>query len=647
MTSAINRLHQIILAALLALATGASLSAAGGHAHGHAPSSGSDDFEFSEEVKTRQHLILVALGKEPADLALTNVEMLDVHSGTWKQGWDIIISGQRIAWTGPTGEYPGEVKETRDYTGLYAVPGFGESHKHIESSYLTPEYEAELVIPFGNTWTVEGSHEFSNVSGPHNVEFWLTPREYGSPLKIFVELGSATPPTPYEQGGGYYGYEEVKQYMASDPYVIGLGEVMDWPRVWNTELPGSERLWQAIQATLEADGIIEGHGAGLFDIHSISAFSAGGLSSEHETRYAEEAWDKLSRGTFLQMRYHVIPSAIPYFIEQGIQDWSHISLTTDDRDAAHSLEIGTQDYNLRLAIAAGAPLEAAYAMVSINTAKHARINHLVGSIAPGRFADVVLLNDPKTVDIAEVYSSGILAAKDGEYLLDVPKIDWPAWATDTINVGREIKPEDFVIEAPEGKAEVDVALLQPFYFEEEFMVEKMPVTDGVVLPDASRAITKVAVVDRYRGTGGVSKMFWKNVGPITPNSALACSMAHDLHNLWALGNDDAAMAMAINKIQEMNGGWVLVKEGKIAATLRLEIGGLMSARPPNEVADEFNAMLDVADTMEWIGQPGLPQRMRFAWLTCTPWKWCLVAPYEGNPVGFVNVTNGDTHPVVW
>ncbi len=611
------------------------------------PAYSDEEFEFSDEIKTRQELMLVALGKSRADLILSGVTLLNVHTLTWEENWDIVIKGKRIAWIGPRGEWKGDSIETVEAGKYYAVPGFGESHKHIESSHLTPEFEAALVIPFGNTWTIEGSHEFSNVSGPHNAEFWLTPRQYGSPLKIFLELGSATPPTPYESGGGYYGYSEVRQAMSQDRRVVGLGEVMDWPRLWNRELPGSDRLWQVIQAAMDMRGVVEGHGAGLTELTEINAFAASGLESDHEVRLAEEAWNKVNRGIFLQIRYDVIQSIVSFFKEKGIKDWSHLSITTDDRDVAASLELGTSNHNLKLALDAGAPLEAAYAMLTLYPAKHAGVDHLVGSITPGRFADVVLLNDPRNVEIAKVYSDGKLAAEDGKYLLQVPSIEWPPWARDTINFGRKLTADDFVIEAPYEAKEAKAAVLKPFHFKEDFLVETLPVIQGKVFPSAEKDITKIALIDRYSGQGGISKMFWKSVGPINPASALTCSVAHDLHNVWVIGNDDAAMAMAVNTLADLGGGWVLVREGTVVATVQFEIGGLMSARPPNLVARDLNALFAAADSMEWIGRPGLPRRMIFAFLTCTPWKWVLVAPSPHAPQGLVNVTNGKTHPVVW
>jgi adenine deaminase len=156
----------------------------------------------ADEIAIRQQLTLVALGKEPADVGLRIGRLLDVATRTWLKDQEIIIKGRRIAYVGPAGSYPGEVKTRIHESDLAAVPGLGEVHKHIESSHLTPEWEAALVLPRGNTWTCEASHEFSNVNGAKTLEFWLKAREAGSPLKIFPLPGSAVPPTGYEHGGG-------------------------------------------------------------------------------------------------------------------------------------------------------------------------------------------------------------------------------------------------------------------------------------------------------------------------------------------------------------------------------------------------------------------------------------------------------------
>lgn len=610
-----------------------------------------DHANLDAEVETRQQLIQVALGRAPADIILGGLTVLNVFTSEWLPNQDIVIAGERIAWVGPSGTWGGKAAATVNYKDRWAVPGFGESHKHIESSYLTPEYEAALVLPKGNTWTVEGSHEMSNVVGLDNVDFWLAAENAGSPLKIFPAVGSATPPTVYEMGGGYYGYDEMDRFMRQDLRVAALGEVMDWPAVSNPGAPGSERIWGMIKATWANRGVIEGHGSGLRSMAQINAFAAAGLSSDHEVRLAEEGLEKVRRGVFLEVRADAARVLFPKLLGLGITDWSNISVTTDDRDVAATSSMGAMDYNIRNAINAGAPPMQAYKMGSYHTARHFRIDHLVGSIAPGRYADVVILRDPQTVAIDEVYANGTLVAQqqDGKtaYLPAVVEVDYPEHMFATINLPEPVVAADFEIAAPAGRNTVNAAIMRPFFFEERFLTASLPVVDGMVTADPAAGYTKVAVVDRYRGEGAVSKMFWQSVGPITADSALASSQMHDIHNIWVIGNNDSAMAKAVNAVADMQGGWALVREGEVVARVTLNIAGLMTARPVQEVAAEVEAMLEAADDMQWIGNTGLPERMRFAFLTASPWRWQLVAPYAGNPGGLVNVTNGETHPVIW
>ncbi|MEM9314180.1 MAG: adenine deaminase C-terminal domain-containing protein [Pseudomonadota bacterium] len=634
-------LGQVVTGILFAIATPAAAD------DSSLPGFREESTTFTPETNTRRALVQVALEREPADLLIEDVTLLNVFTGNWETHQDIVISGSRIAWVGDSGAWGGEAKATRKGKGLWAVPGFGESHKHIESSYLTPEYEAELVVPFGSTWTVEGSHEISNVIGDRNVEFWLMAEDAGSPLKIFPAIGSATPPTVYEAGGGYYGYDAMQRFMLQDLRVVGLGEVMDWTAVNRLDAPGHERIWGMIQATRDHRGVVEGHGAGLVEAGEINAFAAAGLSSDHEARLPEEALEKLRRGVFLEVRVDLARDLFPYLIKQGISDWSNISVTTDDRDVHTTTQLGSMDYNIRNAIRAGVEPRIAYQMGSFNTARHFHIEHLVGSLAPGRYADIVLLTNPDTVEIESVYASGRLAARDGKYLLEIPRIDYPDWATNTMNLGRRVMAKDFQIPAPGDRNEMNIAVLEPFYFNPELPQATLPVIDGELKANPADGIIKVAMVDRYQGDAAVSKMFWRNVGPVTPGSALASSQSHDLHNVWVMGNDDAAMALAVNTVGEMQGGWALVSGGQVVATVTLEVAGLVSQRSVEEVGAEVEALFAAADKMDWIGDPGLPERMRFAFLTASPWKWQLVAPYADNPGGLVNITTGETHPIAW
>lgn len=609
----------------------------------------------ADEVRIRQHLALVALGKRPADRAVRVGRLLDVHGRTWHEDQEIVISGRRIAWVGPAGAYPGEVRERFDRRELSAVPGFGEVHKHIESSHLTPEYEAALVLPFGNTWTCEASHEFSNVNGPNNLEFWLTARLAGSPMKIFPLPGSAVPPTAYEWGGGHFGYDEQQGFLAQQLMVAGLDEVMDWPAVWNPDNPSYERLWGMIRATFEQRGVVEGHAAGMRAIDDINAFAAAGMASDHEAWTLEEVQDKLRRGLFMEIRPHSLPDIVKGLLKAGQQDWSQFALCTDDRSCSDTLKIGATDYNVRLAIEAGLAPEIAIQLVTINPARHMRLTPWVGSIAPGRFADLVLLDDVKTLSIAEVWADGAQVSQARQFIQPVPTITWPQWATRTVNIDRALSADDFAIPAAPGRHTMQAAVLRPFHWHDDFITMELPVSDGLVQRDDTRNVTKFAIVDRFSGEGKTSKMFWLGTGPKTPNTALACTMGHDKHNIWVVGSSDEAMAMAVNALRQSQGGWALVRDHQLVATVGYEVGGLMTCRPPEALDAEMAELYRQGETIEWMFEPtfsprwwpGFPERLAFATLTCAPWRWVLVAPSELAPEGFVNVATGATHPIVW
>lgn len=609
----------------------------------------------ADEVAIRQDLVLTALGKRPADLLLRVGRLFDVHTRSWREDQEIAIKGRRIAWTGPAGTYPGTAAERVEKPGLAAVPGFGEVHKHIESTHLTPEWEAALVLPRGNTWTCEASHEFSNVDGPNNLAFWLEARRHGSPLKIFPLPGSAVPPTAYEWGGGWFGYDEQKSFLKESLMVAGLDEVMDWPGLSDPANPSYQRLWGMIRATFEQRGVVEGHGAGLRDIATISAFAAAGLASDHEAWLPEEVWEKLAHGVFVELRPYSMPEVIPWLIGKGLSDWSQIAFTTDDRSVSDTFKLGATDHNARLAIRHGLAPEIAIQCITINPARHMRLTPWVGSLAPGRFADIVLLSEVQDLTIAEVWADGRPVSEGTRYTGPVPAIDWPEWARKTVNIQRSLTAGDFAIAAEPDRATMQAALLRPFHWADDFITAELPVQDGAVQRDPARNITKFAIVDRFSGEGKVAKMFWLGCGPRTPDTALACSVAHDKHNIWAVGSSDAAMALAVNTLNDMQGGWALVRDGKVLATVSYEIGGLMSCRSPEALDAEMQALYAAAETIEWIYEPtfhprwfpGFPERLIFATLTCAPWRWVLVAPCEQAPQGFVNVQSGQAHPVVW
>ena len=224
-----------------------------------------------------------------------------------------------------------------------------------------------------------------------------------------------------------------------------------------------------------------------------------------------------------------------------------------------------------------------------------------------------------------------------------------------MNIGRTLHASDFAIKAEPGRDTMQAAVLRPFHWNEDFWVETLPVVDGAVQRGTENLITKWALIDRYRGDGAVAKMFWTGCGPVDEDTALCSSVAHDSHNVWCVGSSDAAMAKAVNRLQEIDGGWVLVHKGEVVAEMRFEIGGLMTARPAEAYDADMQAFYAAAAKVEWmyrpggdnLWKPGFPEHLKFATLTCSPWRWVLVAPSELAPEGFVNVQSGEQHKVVW
>ncbi len=446
-----------------------------------------------------------------------------------------------------------------------------------------------------------------------------------------------------------------RRSSTNDLGTVSLDEVMDWPSVWNPENPGYQRMWGMIRATIEKRGVVEGHGSGLIDPHDLSAFAAAGIASDHEVWALEEAWERLSRGIFTELRPFSYDVILPGLIER-LEDWSNVAFTTDDRSATETLEKGASDYNVRLAIEHGLSPEIAIQCATLNPARHMRIDRWVGSVTPGRYADIVLLDD-----VADPLHPPRLC----RWQADVGRQDLPRPASSrstgptgrrkTMNIGRRLSAADFAIPAAPGRDTMQAAVLRPFHWNEDFLVETLPVADGEVQRDTARMITKWALVDRYRGDGAVAKMFWTGCGPADPDTAIACSVAHDSHNVWSVGSSDEAMALAVNRLQEIDGGWVLVHRGAIVAEVRFEIGGLMTARPAEAFDEEMQAFYRAAEKVDWmyrpsalnLWKPGFPEFLKFATLTCSPWRWVLVAPSAAAPNGFVNVQTGEQHEVVW
>jgi adenine deaminase len=349
------------------------------------------------DVAARRRLIRVARREEPADLILRNARLLNVYTGEILPGTDIAIAGERFAVVGDASGCAGPATELVDLEGRFVSPGFVDAHYHIESAHLTPLRHAEVTLPQGTTTIVIDPHEACASGGIEAIRYLLEASE-GLPQKVYVQISSATPPSAVETVGAWIGGPEAEKALAW-PRVVGLGEVMDPQRVFN----GDERIWELLEFALANNQVIEGHGGYLG--YDLDAYAAIGVQDSHSPRTADQALEMLRRGFEIQLKVKRSTAIVERFLEVGI-DWGRVGLAVDDRPVDELVEIGGIDNELREAIRLGVPTVAAYRMATLNNARHWHHERDHGGIAPGRFADVVVLSDLESVAIDAVYPSG-------------------------------------------------------------------------------------------------------------------------------------------------------------------------------------------------------------------------------------------------
>lgn len=590
----------------------------------------------AERHAQRLRLMRVGLGQAPADVVIVNGTLLNTLTGELLPGWGVAFSGDRIAAIGDVRRHAGPKTITVDATGMTLVPGFVDAHYHCESSRLSARQHAAVTLPQGLTAYFEGTHEITNAArGLPGVEYFVQATRR-LPQKIYPCVSSATPPSPVETTSGHIGYDETMTAFEQWPAEVpGIDEVMDLPRV----LDGSSRLHGVIQAAIDGRRIVAGHGSPPLDV--LDGWIAAGIASSHSSRVAE-ALMMLRKGVHIQLKTERSAEIIADLLKSGVRDWRHVGLAVDDRTVAELFDRGGIDYEVRRAIELGVPTVTAYQMATINNAAHWLVSHLHGVLAPGRFADVLLISDLAKVTIDKVFASGRLVAERARLTSALAATPIGPDLRSTVRLSRNLRAHDFVVAAPPGRAEVQAYVLPPRYFSRELgpITKTLPVRDGQVQRDLARGITKFAVIERY-GKGmsrGVS--FWElgfNQG------AIAWTVNHDHHNLGVLGASDEDMAVAANRCAAIDGGFVIVNEGKVLAELSLPIGGLMSDADPVEVAERIRKLDRVAKELN--PAPALADhptdRLTFMNLTCDPWKYSLT------DLGLFNLETRERLPVVF
>ena len=545
---------------------------------------------FRSWAEVAPRLIAVAAGREQADRVFRNCKLVNVQTREVLDGWQVAIAEGRFAYVGADASHCiGEDTEIFDVNGRYLIPGLCDGHMHIESGMLTPAEFAAAVIPHGTTTMFTDPHEIANVLGLEGVRM-MHDEALMQPVNIFTQMPSCAPSAPgLETTGFEISAEDVAEAMGW-PGIIGLGEMMNFPGVIN----GDTQMLAEMAETMNAGKTVGGHYASPDRGPAFSAYVAGGAADDHEGTAEEDALARVRNGMRSMMRlgsaWYDVETQITAITERGIDPRNFI-LCTDDCMAETLVNDGHMNRVVRHAIDCGCDPLIALQMATINTATHFGLERELGSIAPGRRADMIITSDLKTLPIEHVIARGKTVAKDGKITVDCPHYDWPDSARQTVHLGKPLEEKDFDILAPKGKNTVMTRVIGVVENQAptKALNFELPVIEGCV--KASGDVCQIALVERHRATGHVSNGFVSGFG-YTGNMAIASTVAHDSHHMIVVGTSHADMALAANRLEEVGGGVTVFKDGQELALVELPIGGLMSDQPAAEVAARAAKMIE-------------------------------------------------------
>jgi adenine deaminase len=524
-----------------------------------------------------KELISVARGEAPADLLLKNARIVNTFVGEIGQA-DVAISGDRIAGVG---EYS-EAREIIDLQGRFLAPGLINGHTHIESSMLHPARYTQAVVPRGTLTVVTDLHEIANACGYKGIKFVLdwAPK---LPLDMLFMAPSCVPATHLETSGSRISSREIREILAYSN-VIGLGEMMNFPGV----ISGEEEVLKKI--SVSRGRIIDGHAPGLAG-KELNAYLSAGIRSDHESTTLKEGKEKLRRGMYLMIREGSseknLDALLPLVTDNT---YKRCFFVVDDRSCSDLLQEGDMDAVVRKAVSRGMEPVRAIQMATINAAEYFRLYDR-GGIGPGYVANLITITDLSKLEIDMVLYKGKIVARQGKPLFPSPPVTLEL--KDSVHI-KPLTAQSLKIPLPRGERLEPVLSLSkdegetpeetypvieiiPGQIVTKKAMQNVKVVDGMVMPDVERDILKLVVVERHRASGNIGVGLVKGFG--LKKGALASSVAHDSHNIIAVGVDDLDILKAIGEINRLQGGLVVCTDLEILASLPLPIAGLLSPEP--------------------------------------------------------------------
>ena len=529
------------------------------------------------DKRTLCRMIDSAMHRIPADLVIRGCNVVDVYTGTVRMDSIAITDGMIVGFGD---DYRG--REEIDAKGAYAAPGLIDAHIHIESSYTSPEEFGRMVVPCGTTTVIADPHEIVNVFGLEGFNYMIRAAAR-TELTVRYMVPSCVPATSLEDSGAVVNALDM-QWPMGDSHVPGLGEFMNYPGIINKDDDALDK----VLAALNTGKVIDGHSPTV-DGAGLNAYASAGVRTDHECTTVKEMIDRLQRGMYVQMRdgsachdlKTLIPAVTPY-------NYRRCLLCSDDRQPRTILEDGHIDSHLRMLVRAGIDPVMAVCMASLNCAECYHLDDR-GALAPGKRADIALFDNLRDFRAQMVFIKGRKVAEGGRYLLPMEKAP-------ITSMRGSIHVRPFTVDQLRMHLQSDrvraIGIVRDGVATTSEVVTVRRDADGDFLFDPEQPVAKVAVLERHHSTGKIGLGLLKGYG--IQRGAVALSVAHDSHNLLCVGVSNDEMYAAIQALIEQEGGFVLVEDGKVIASLPLPIAGLMSDLPGEEVAARLKQLHETA-----------------------------------------------------